>query len=222
MKSERPDLPLTIARLVRSATPVTPLARPSVRLARWAITSTALALVSVAILGVRSDVAAQMMNGWFAWPATIARGTLLHIIVENGGIWPRYARIRLQRRIRQHRSAEIFEGLWRLRSDLGRRRPGTSTRLLSSKDLGLRSGRRAGHRVPALMWRVLGRSRILQHRLRPVVRDESVDDMNVSADLAIPARRHAWIEGAGVARVVSAGSATQHQVARRDGARPAR
>ena len=32
MKSERPDLPLTIARLVRSATPVTPLARPSVRL----------------------------------------------------------------------------------------------------------------------------------------------------------------------------------------------
>ena len=51
VKSERPDLPLTIARLVRSATPVTPLERPSVRLARWAITSTALALVSVAILG---------------------------------------------------------------------------------------------------------------------------------------------------------------------------
>ena len=70
MKSERPDLPLTIARLVRSATPVTPLARPSVRLARWAITSTALALVSVAILGVRSDVAAQMMNGWFVVRAT--------------------------------------------------------------------------------------------------------------------------------------------------------
>lgn len=65
MKGERPDLPLTIARLVRSATPVTPLARPAVRLARWAIASTAVALVSVAMLGVRPDVAAQMTNGWF-------------------------------------------------------------------------------------------------------------------------------------------------------------
>ena len=71
MKSERPDLPLTIARLVRSATPVTPLERPSVRLARWAIASTALALVSVAILGVRPDVAGQMMDGWFVARATV-------------------------------------------------------------------------------------------------------------------------------------------------------
>lgn len=70
MKSERSDLPLAIATLVRSAAPVAPLARPSVRLARWAITSTALALVSVAVLGVRSDVAAQMMNGWFVARAT--------------------------------------------------------------------------------------------------------------------------------------------------------
>ena len=70
MKSERPDLPLTIARLVRSATPVTPLEPPSVRLARWAISSTALVLPSVVILGVRSDVAAQMMNGWFIARAT--------------------------------------------------------------------------------------------------------------------------------------------------------
>lgn len=72
MKSERPDLPLTIARLVRSATPVTPLEAPSVRLARWAITSTALALLSVVIFGVRADVAAQMMNGWFVARATAA------------------------------------------------------------------------------------------------------------------------------------------------------
>jgi hypothetical protein len=43
VKSERPDLPLTIARLVRSTTPVTPLPRPWVRLGRWAITSTGLA-----------------------------------------------------------------------------------------------------------------------------------------------------------------------------------
>ena len=81
MKSERPDLPLTIARLVRSATPVTPLERPSVRLARWAITSTALALVSVAILGVRPDVAAQMMNGWF-----VARATATLAIVVAAAI----------------------------------------------------------------------------------------------------------------------------------------
>jgi hypothetical protein len=81
VKSERPDLSLTIARLVRSATPVTPLARPSIRLARWAITSTALALVSVVILGVRSDVAAQMMNGWF-----VARATATLAIVVAAAI----------------------------------------------------------------------------------------------------------------------------------------
>ena len=81
MKSERPDLPLTIARLVRSATPVTPLEPPSVRLARWAIASTALALVSVTILGVRPDLAAQMMNGWF-----IARATATLAIVVAAAI----------------------------------------------------------------------------------------------------------------------------------------
>jgi hypothetical protein len=76
VKSEHPDLPLTIARLVRSATPVTPLDSPSVRLARWAITSTALALVSVAILGVRSDAAPKMMDAWF-----VARATVMLVIV---------------------------------------------------------------------------------------------------------------------------------------------
>ena len=65
MKSERPDLPLIIARLVRSAKPVTPLAAPSVQLTRWAVTSTALVVLSVVILGVRADMAAQMENGWF-------------------------------------------------------------------------------------------------------------------------------------------------------------
>ena len=81
MKSERPDLPLTIATLVRSATPVTPLEQPLVRLARWAITSTALVLLSVVILGVRSDVAAQMMNGWF-----VARATATLAIVVAAAI----------------------------------------------------------------------------------------------------------------------------------------
>jgi hypothetical protein len=65
VNNERPDLPLTIARLVRSATPVTPLEGPWVRLAWWAITSTALAFVSVAIFGARADLAAQMTTGWF-------------------------------------------------------------------------------------------------------------------------------------------------------------
>ena len=63
MKNERPDLSVTIARLVRSATPITPLEMPSIRLGRWAITSTALALLSVVIFGVRADVAAQAVNG---------------------------------------------------------------------------------------------------------------------------------------------------------------
>jgi hypothetical protein len=65
VKSERPDLPLIIARLVRSATRVTPLEAPSVRLARWAIASIALALTTVILLGVRADVQGQMANVWF-------------------------------------------------------------------------------------------------------------------------------------------------------------
>jgi hypothetical protein len=39
--------------------------------------STSLALVSVAILGVRSDVAAQMMNGWFVARATATLATVV-------------------------------------------------------------------------------------------------------------------------------------------------
>lgn len=70
VKNERPDLSVTIARLVRSATPITPLEMPSIRLGRWAITSTALALLSVVIFGVRADVAAQAVNGWFVARAT--------------------------------------------------------------------------------------------------------------------------------------------------------
>jgi hypothetical protein len=65
MKSERPDLPLTIARLVRSATPVARLDPPSVRLLRWLATSTALAGLIVVLLGGRADVAQQMVNPWF-------------------------------------------------------------------------------------------------------------------------------------------------------------
>lgn len=81
MKSERPDLPLTIARIVRSATPVTPLEAPSVRVARWAITSTALVVLSIVIFGVRADVAAQMTNGWF-----VARATAVIVIAFAAAI----------------------------------------------------------------------------------------------------------------------------------------
>ncbi len=65
VKSERPDLVLTIARLVRSATPVTPLEPPSIRVTRWAISSAGLALVGASLLGIRADVAAQLVDGWF-------------------------------------------------------------------------------------------------------------------------------------------------------------
>ena len=65
MNHERPDLPVTIARLVRSAGPVTPLAAPPVRLARWVAASTGLGLLSVAVLGVRADAAARMTDAWF-------------------------------------------------------------------------------------------------------------------------------------------------------------
>lgn len=71
MKSERSDLTLTIARLVRNATPVTPLEPPSVRLVRWAIATTCLALVTVVVLGARVDVAARMVDGWFVARASV-------------------------------------------------------------------------------------------------------------------------------------------------------
>lgn len=71
MNRERPDLPVTIARLVRSAAPVTPLAAPRVRLARWGAVTTGLGLLSVAALGARADAAAQMTDGWF-----VARGVV--------------------------------------------------------------------------------------------------------------------------------------------------
>ena len=70
MKSEHPDLPVTIAQLARSATPVAVLRPPAVRLARWALASTGIAVVSILILGVRADAAAQLSNGWFAARAT--------------------------------------------------------------------------------------------------------------------------------------------------------
>jgi hypothetical protein len=70
MKSDRLDLPLTIATLVRDMTPVTPLEAPAARLGRWAVTSSAFVLLSVVILGVRTDVAAQVVSGWFVARAT--------------------------------------------------------------------------------------------------------------------------------------------------------
>ena len=71
MKSERTQLALTIAQLVRNATPVRPLASPSHRVARWAMVSTAFVVVSVLILGVRSDFSPQMANLWFLGRAIV-------------------------------------------------------------------------------------------------------------------------------------------------------
>ena len=77
MTNEQTDLPLTIARLVRDAAPVVPLAAPAVRLARWAIASTALALLVVLALGVRPDLAAAMRDGWFVARAAVTLGIVV-------------------------------------------------------------------------------------------------------------------------------------------------
>lgn len=93
MKNERPDLPLTIARLVRSATPITPLDPPPVRAARWAIASAGLALLSIVILGVRYDLAAQIVSAWFvaraaATLAVILAAALLAFFMSVPGVEP--------------------------------------------------------------------------------------------------------------------------------------
>lgn len=93
MKSERPDLPLTIARLVRSATPVMLLDAPSVRLVRWTLTSAGLIVLSVVMLGVRADIAARIGNGWFvaraaATLATAAGAAILAFFMSVPGLEP--------------------------------------------------------------------------------------------------------------------------------------
>jgi hypothetical protein len=62
--------------------------------------------------------------------------------------------------------------------------PGTPTS--DQQDLGLDPGDDRSPR-PALMWSVLGQQRILQHGRRPMVMGDSVDDVDVCADLATPA-----------------------------------
>lgn len=65
MKSERLDLSLTIATLVRSAAPVVALEPPLARFARWMLAATALAFAGVIVLGPRADAGVQMLNPWF-------------------------------------------------------------------------------------------------------------------------------------------------------------
>jgi hypothetical protein len=65
VKSEHPDLSLTIATLVRSAAPVVALKPPVARFARWMLAVTALAFAGVIILGPRADAGTQMLNTWF-------------------------------------------------------------------------------------------------------------------------------------------------------------
>jgi hypothetical protein len=74
VKSERPDLALTIARLVRSAAPVTPLDAPTARLARWLSMAMGVVFLCAVIVGARGDVAAQMANGWFVVRAATTLG----------------------------------------------------------------------------------------------------------------------------------------------------
>jgi len=75
------DLALTIARLARSGTPVTPLAPPVVRLARWLLAAVGASLVIAGLLGVRADVVAQLADAWF-----LARAGLALVIVTVAGL----------------------------------------------------------------------------------------------------------------------------------------
>lgn len=93
MKNEHPDLPLTIARLVRSATPVAPLAPPLVRMTRWTIAAAGLVLLSVVLLGVRADVAPRMTEAWFIARAAatlvmVAAAAAVAFLISVPGVWP--------------------------------------------------------------------------------------------------------------------------------------
>lgn len=70
------DLALTIARLARHGTPVTPLAPPLVRLARWLLVALVASLAIVGLLGVRADVVARLADEWF-----LARAGLAFVVV---------------------------------------------------------------------------------------------------------------------------------------------
>jgi len=76
VKSDRPDLALTIATLVRSAGPVTPIETTTIRLTRWVVASTGLMALSVLVAGIRPDVAARIVDAWF-----LARGAAAFAIV---------------------------------------------------------------------------------------------------------------------------------------------
>jgi hypothetical protein len=90
VKTERPNIPLTIANLVRTARPVSPLRDPSTRAARWVVAAAALMLWSVGILGPRADIAAHLMDGGFLARATatlavaIAAAVLAFVISVPG------------------------------------------------------------------------------------------------------------------------------------------
>jgi hypothetical protein len=66
-----------IDRLVRDATPVRPLALPSVRLRRWAIVTAICLATSVAVVGVRHELDASMRTLSFVVQAGLLLGTAL-------------------------------------------------------------------------------------------------------------------------------------------------
>jgi hypothetical protein len=75
------ELAVTIARLARDGTPVTPLAPPLVRLARWLLAALVASLAIVGLLGVRADVVAQLADAWF-----LARAGLAFVVVAAAGL----------------------------------------------------------------------------------------------------------------------------------------
>jgi hypothetical protein len=75
------DLALTLARLARSGTRVTPLASPVVRLTRWLPIALVTSVFVVGLLGMRPDVARQLADGWF-----LARAGMALSIVMLAGL----------------------------------------------------------------------------------------------------------------------------------------
>jgi hypothetical protein len=93
VKNEPPDLPLTIARLVRSATPVARLAPPLIRMTRWTIVAASLVSLWVVLLGVRVDAAPRMTDGWFIARAVatlviVAAAATVAFLISVPGVWP--------------------------------------------------------------------------------------------------------------------------------------
>ena len=88
-----------IVRLAQAATPVTPLPPPSVRLARWAAVSFAVAVLAILAIGARADLRPALLRGPFAGSlvllvmATVASAAMALVSSVPGAERTRAARV---------------------------------------------------------------------------------------------------------------------------------